>query len=51
MALQIFPDFAQAHFAVATLGETAGDTLLAEHHYREAVRAQPEFPAAPVRWG
>lgn len=41
-ALELDPDFAQAHGAIAVLYERVGDTRLAEKHYKRAVQLSPD---------
>ena len=41
-AIELDPDMAQAHGAIAVLYEKVGETKLAEKHYKKALRLNPE---------
>lgn len=45
-ALEIFPDFAEAHNSLGLQLAALGDLAGAEKHYRAAIELEPEFPLA-----
>lgn len=45
-ALEIYPDFAEAHNSLGLQLAARGDFDAAEKHYRAAIEVQPDFPVA-----
>jgi type IV pilus assembly protein PilF len=50
-ALELDPDYAQAHGAIAILYEKVGDTKLAEKHYKRAVQLNPDDSGGHNNYG
>ncbi|HAJ93022.1 MAG TPA: type IV pilus biogenesis/stability protein PilW [Gammaproteobacteria bacterium] len=50
-ALELKPDFPQAHGAIAVLYEKVGEPELAEKHYKKALRLNPDNPREENNYG
>jgi len=50
-ALELDPDYPQAHGAIALLYEKVGETKLAEKHYKKALRLNPDNARAQNNYG
>ena len=50
-ALELEPDYAPAHDAIAFLYQTVGETKLAEKHYRKSLRINPDNATARNNYG
>ena len=50
-ALELDPDFPQAHGAIAVLYEKVGETGLAEKHYKKALRLSPDDSGSQNNYG
>jgi len=50
-ALELNPDYPQAHGAIAVLYEKVGDTKLAEQHYKKALRLSPDDSGSQNNYG
>ena len=50
-ALQLEPDYAPAHDAIAVLYEKVGETKLAEKHYKRSLKLKPDSSRAHNNYG
>ena len=50
-ALELDPDYPQAHGTIALLYEKVGETKLAEMHYKKALRLNPDSPREQNNYG